>query len=163
MSEPDPFETGLFGGSPETATGHASRSTDATTAPRNRSARRASSLGRGKPSSSAPQSQPPALSGASLSMTPCPSRKGSIAPSSATKARTRRQTLSDKLTPSLISLGLVSGITPTSIRQLSGQPIRVFAFCGPDGGAAEQLSAASTSSSGLAREDALPHPERAGQ
>jgi hypothetical protein len=69
------------------------------------------------------------------------------APCSATKGRTYRRSLSDRLTQSLITAGLVCGITPSSIRQLSGQPIRVLAFDMPDGGAAASPAKAFSSSS----------------
>ena len=54
--------------------------------------------------------------------------RASNAACSATKGRTSRRSLSDRLTRSLIDAGLVCGTTPSSIRQLSGQPIRVLAF-----------------------------------
>jgi hypothetical protein len=47
------------------------------------------------------------------------------------------QTLSDRLTPSLIALGLVRGITHTSIRKQSGAAIRDSALWPLDGGNAE--------------------------
>ena len=55
-------------------------------------------------------------------------KPASSAQYSATKVRASRRSLSDKLTQSLITSGLVCGITPSSIRTLSGQPIRVLAF-----------------------------------
>jgi hypothetical protein len=73
----------------------------------------------------------------------------STAPSSGTRGRTYRRSLSDRLTASLITSGLVKGITPTSIRQLLGQPIRVLAFDMPDGGAAASLNADSSSLKGF--------------
>jgi hypothetical protein len=75
--------------------------------------------------------QTPSLFGGDLSTTP-DSRESTV-PCSETKARSYHRSLSDRLTPSLISAGLVKGITPMSIRQLSGQPIRVLAFDMPDG------------------------------
>lgn len=56
-----------------------------------------------------------------------------IAPSSQIILVTKAQSLSDRLTPSLISLGLVKGITPTSMRRRSGQRILDFASLPPDG------------------------------
>lgn len=41
--------------------------------------------------------------------------------------------LSDKVTPLLMSLGLIKGITPTSIRKRLGQRTLDFAFSKPDG------------------------------
>jgi hypothetical protein len=63
--------------------------------------------------------------------------KASIAPFSATKAAGGPQTLSDRLTPLLIALGLVKGITHTSIRKQSGAAIRDSALWPLDGGSAE--------------------------
>jgi len=76
------------------------------------------------------------LSGGSSS-TPVAS-KASIAQSSETKARTYRQSLSDKLTQSLITSGLVKGITHTSIRRQSGAAIRASALWPLDGGDADK-------------------------
>jgi len=47
--------------------------------------------------------------------------KASIAPCSETKANTNPVSLSDRLTPLLISAGLVCGIIPMSMRDASGQ------------------------------------------
>lgn len=55
------------------------------------------------------------------------------------KGRYDPQTLSDKLTKSLISAGLVKGITPMSVRQKLGAPIPDFVFYLPDGTRLEQL------------------------
>lgn len=49
-------------------------------------------------------------------------------------------TLSDRLTKSLISAGLVKGITPMSTRKKLGEPIPDFVFYLPDGTRVEQLS-----------------------
>ena len=65
--------------------------------------------------------------------------KESIVPFSVTKAKSYRQTLSDRLTPSLISSGLVAGITPTSTRRRCGAGIPDIASFGLDGrGAGKQ-------------------------
>lgn len=50
--------------------------------------------------------------------------EGSTARSSATKGRSYRPSLSDRLTPLLISSGLVRGTTPSWIRKRSGVAIR---------------------------------------
>lgn len=63
-------------------------------------------------------------------------RPASNAPCSETKARTNRPSLSDRLTPLLISSGLVAGITPLSIRRKSGAAIRDFASLPLVGGGA---------------------------
>ena len=53
-------------------------------------------------------------------------KKASNARSSATKATTSRPSLSDRLTQSLITHGLIRGTTPSLIRRLSGVAIRDF-------------------------------------
>ena len=58
----------------------------------------------------------------------------STAPYSETKAPSYRPTLSDRLTPLLISAGLVKGITHSSIRKQSGAAIRGSALWPLDGG-----------------------------
>jgi len=63
-------------------------------------------------------------------------KKASNAPSSVTRVRSVRLSLSDKLTQSLITSGLVAGITPSLIRQLSGAAIRDAASLPLDGGVA---------------------------
>jgi len=82
-----------------------------------------------------PETLTPCLFGGNLSMTA--DSKASTAPCSATKADCDRQTLSDRLTPLLISAGLVKGITHTSIRKQSGAAIRGSALWPLDGGDAE--------------------------
>ncbi|OWV62532.1 hypothetical protein ATY75_11945 [Rhizobium sp. N122] len=54
--------------------------------------------------------------------------------SSETKADTSHQSLSVRLTRSLITAGLVKGITPLSVRTTYGLAIRDFAFLPLDGG-----------------------------
>ena len=156
-----PFVMGRFGGSRKTATDHAAISTGATTA-----AGRASGL---QTYSSAPaksslfeQPKPTQfLCGAGSSTTAV--RQASVAPSSAMKGRTSRRSLSDKLTPSLITSGLVCGITPSSIRQLSGQPIRVLAFDTPAGPAAAPLGKGFSSSSAPKRATGEDSPANEGE
>lgn len=65
-------------------------------------------------------------------------RRELIALFSETKAQSNPRSLCDRLTPSLISSGLIAGITPTSIRERFGAPIPDFALLLPDGGAVEQ-------------------------
>ncbi len=64
-------------------------------------------------------------------------RKALIAPRSETKAQSSRPSLCDRLTPLLISRGLVRGITPMSMRERSDLRTPDFAFLQPDGGPAE--------------------------
>lgn len=67
----------------------------------------------------------------------------STAPSSAMKHRTgiKAVSLLDKLTPSLISSGLVRGITPMSIRKRSGARILDTALSALDGNVAAKQKA----------------------
>lgn len=60
-----------------------------------------------------------------------------IAPSSATKAKSKARSLSDRLTQSLISAGLVKGITPTSVRRQLGAAIPDIVSWQQDGKNAE--------------------------
>lgn len=64
-------------------------------------------------------------------------RSASTARRSATKGRSRPPSLSDRLTQSLITAGLVKGITPTSIRKRSGAAIPDTVFSWLDGSDAE--------------------------
>ena len=148
MSDADPFVTGLFGGLPEMVTSHVSTYTDGTTAQQKASAPMVNSSALAKQSSCAQQSPQPSLSGENSLMMPSRNKRVSIAQSSATKARIRRPSLSDRLTPLLINAGLVCGITPTSIRQALGQPIRVFAFSKQGGTAADIQRAVNSSLNG---------------
>lgn len=65
--------------------------------------------------------------------------KALTAPHSETKAESYRPSLSDRLTPLLISAGLVKGTTHTSIRKELGAAIRASALWPLDGGDAEKL------------------------
>ncbi len=85
---------------------------------------------------SAPQLLTPSLFGESSLM--IPASKESIAPSLGTKAKSSQVSLSDRLTQSLISAGLVKGITPTSVRKQLGAVIPVTALWPLDGGNAEK-------------------------
>ncbi len=70
---------------------------------------------------------------------------------SGAKARGRAaRSLCDRLTPLLISSGLVAGITPTSVRQMSGAAIRDTAFLPLAGGGAGERQKDSSSWSGSA-------------
>lgn len=93
-----------------------------------------SSVGLAKRLCCAPPMRTLSLFGEDLST--LPASKESTARSSATRARTDLPTLSDRLTQSLISSGLVKGITPTSIRNESGAAIQASALWPLDGGAA---------------------------
>ena len=77
----------------------------------------------------------PCLCGAD-SRTPV-GNKESIALFSGTNHITSQATLLDKLMPSLISSGLVEGITPTSVRTRSSQQMLDFVFSRPDGANAD--------------------------
>jgi hypothetical protein len=97
------------------------------------------SSGRGKQSFCEPLKPTPSLFGESSSTT-ADSRE-SIAPCSETKARIDQATLSDRLTESLISAGLVKGIIPTSIRKRSNPLIPAIALWLRDGGDADEPKA----------------------
>jgi hypothetical protein len=71
------------------------------------------------------------------SLTDAKDNTGSTAPYFGMSRGTEHLTLSDRLTQSLISAGLVRGIIPTSIRKRSGQQILDIAFFGPDGGSVD--------------------------
>lgn len=146
-AEAGPFVMGRCGGSRRTGICQSATSTAATTAAGNPSAHAISSLDRGTSLFSDQLRETPRLFGDAQSTVKTAS-KASSAASSATKDRTSRPSLSDRLTRSLITAGLVCGITPSSIRHLSGQPIRVLAFGAPDGGDVASLSAACSSSNG---------------
>ena len=75
-------------------------------------------------------------------------RKGSSARCSVTRAHFGRQSLSDKLTQSLITAGLVAGTTPSLIRKQSGVAILDFVSLPLDGGAVDNLEKACSSSRG---------------
>lgn len=141
----DPFVTARSGGSPRTVTPVAGTSTGATTAAEKASERPTCSSAPATRLSSDQLMATRYLLGDEQSTGETDS-KASSAPCSVTRGRTSRRSLSDKLTRSLITSGLVCGITPSSIRALSGQPIRVLAFSGRAGGAAGEP--AETSSSG---------------
>jgi hypothetical protein len=93
------------------------------------------SSGQENPSSYEQASETPSLFGENSSTTAA--KQASTAPFSETKARANRQSLSDRLTQSLISSGLVRGITHTSIRKQCGAVIRATALWPLDGGNAE--------------------------
>lgn len=65
-------------------------------------------------------------------------RSESTAPCSETKAAISLPSLSDRLTPSLISAGLVKGIIPLSMRDASGQQTLDAVLKTQDGKSAEQ-------------------------
>jgi hypothetical protein len=97
-----------------------------------------SSLAPVKPSPLEPLTGTPSLFGESLSTTALTnelekSSKALTAPCSETKVNTYQASLCDKLTPSLISAGLVRGTIPTSIRKRSHQGILDIAFFEPVG------------------------------
>jgi hypothetical protein len=97
-----------------------------------------SASGRVKLSRSEPLTGTPSLFGESLLTTALmreleSGSKASTAPCSETKAGIKVPSLSDRLTESLISAGLVKGTIPTLIRKRSDQQILDFVFCELDG------------------------------
>jgi hypothetical protein len=143
----DPFVSDLFGGSPRTATSASATSTGGTTAPQSRGARRTSlSVPATRSSCEQPMETPPSC-GAERS-TAATIRKASNARSFGTRVRTYRRSLSDRQTASLITAGLVCGITPSSTRKLSGAKVAVLAFDTPGGAIAAEPPATSSSLNG---------------
>jgi hypothetical protein len=126
MGASDPFVMARFGGSPRTGTALALTSTEGITARENPRARVANSLGPAKPLSCEPLNPSPVLFGASSKTTAA--NGASTAPSSETKGRRSQASLSDRLMPSLITLGLVKGINPKAVR--SANPGFCFRMAG---------------------------------
>lgn len=141
-----PFVAGRSGGSPRTGIIPSAISTGATTAAPNPNASLTSLSDLATRSSCEPPRETLPLFGDAPS-TGATTRKASSVRFSGTKVRTKQRSLSDRLTASLITSGLVCGITPSSIRKLSRQPIRVLAFSMPGGGAAASPQPACSSSS----------------
>jgi hypothetical protein len=129
----DPFEMGRCGGSQKTAMRPAGICIGDITAPANQSERTAYSSAQATRSSCEQLTETPSLFG-DIQFTATTGNTASSALCSGTKARIKQHSLSDRLTPSLISSGLVCGITPTSIRSMSGQPIRALFSNAPAGG-----------------------------
>lgn len=136
----DPFTADLFGGSPKMVISASATSIDATTAVANRSERATSSLGPAIKSSCAPSTAMPHSLGATRD-TEKTGKSVSNAACFGTKGSTSRRSLSDRLTPSLISSGLVCGITPSLTRKQSSQPIQVLALDTLAGGAVAERNA----------------------
>jgi hypothetical protein len=91
-------------------------------------------LGRGKRSSLEPSAAEPCSRGENSSRTT--RKRVYVAPSSETRAtRSGLHSLSNRLTQSLISAGLVKGTIPMSIRKQSRAGILATVFDVPDGGA----------------------------
>lgn len=100
-------------------------------------------------SSSAQRELMPSLFGETSSM--IAGKTESTAPSSETKVRLSRPSLSDRLTPSLILSGLIAGTTPSSIRKVSGATILDFASSKLAGSDAERQKAACSFSNAALR------------
>jgi hypothetical protein len=142
----DPFVTGLFGGLPKTATSASETYSEGTTVRGSRGGT-ATLLLVPATNSSSEQPRETRRSRGDSHDTGATGKMASNAPSFATKARTSRRSLSDRLTPSLMSRGLVCGTTPSSTRKQSGQPILVLALDMPGGGGAARLKRDSSYSS----------------
>lgn len=99
----------------------------------------AKSSGQENTSFSEPTTETLCLFGENTSTTRSPNKKASNARCSETKPHTATKvpSLSDRLTPLLMSLGLIKGTTPKSARQMCGVPIRAFASLPLDGKGAE--------------------------
>lgn len=135
----DPFAMARCGGSPRTGTSASGTSTGATTAAVNPDALQISSSVLETRSSSDQLTETLPLFGGAPS-TGATAKRASSVRSSATKVRTSRPSLSDRLTASLINAGLVCGITPSSTRKLSGGKVAVLAFAMPAGRPSGALS-----------------------
>jgi hypothetical protein len=147
LIDPDPFVMGLFGGLPRTETCASATSTDATTVLESRSELAISSLAP-ETRLSCEQSRVTQRSRGATRNIAGTTKKASSATSFGTRVRTSRRSLSDRLTLSLISAGLVKGITPSLTRKRSGQPILVLALDTPVGNVAAKPLAASSSLKG---------------
>ena len=104
-----------------------------------------SSLDRDIASSCGQRELTPSLFGETISTIQSQNRTVSSAPSSATKGRSYRPSLSDRLTQSLITSGLVRGTTPKSIRKQCGAQILDIASSKLGGDVVEQQKAACSS------------------
>lgn len=140
--------TCLTGTSPGTATSHASPSMNATIPPTSMQTGGSGNCSSDpvKRSSCEPV-MPTLFSFGDASLTTA-DRRELIALFSATKVPGEVRTLSDRLTPSLITSGLVSGITPSSVRQQCGAPIPDFVLLLPGGDRVEQRAGACAYSKG---------------
>lgn len=122
------------GGSPRTETARVLNYMNGTTAPINtRTVGSVASLSAPVSISSCePMAAMPSLFG-EISST-IPAKKVSTAPYSGMKGRSGQASLSDRLTPLLISSGLVRGIIPMSMREMSNLRTPDFAFLQLDTG-----------------------------
>lgn len=138
----------LTGGSPKTATNRVSLCTRDIIAPTDMpmGGSEVSSLARDTTSSSAQLALTPFLFGEITSTTLSRGKTALNARSSATKHQSRHPSLSDRLTPSLITAGLVKGITPKSIRKQFGAVLLDGALSEPDGSDAEPRKTGNSSS-----------------
>lgn len=138
------------GGSQKTETSASATSTAATIHHGNQSEPAILSSAREKPSFCEQRQETPHShgDGRNIVMT---GNSASNAVFSATKADTSHLSLSDRLTLSLISSGLVRGITPSLTRKQSGQPIQVLALDTPDGGDAARRNVGCSSLSDCRR------------
>ena len=124
-----------FGGSQRMETQAASRSTAAITHAKTGSPSSDNSSAPDLTLSSAPIGATQSLFG-ELRSTEQTDKKASNARSLGTRGNSRRQPLSDRLTPLLMFAGLVRGTTPLSIRRQLGAGIQDGALFGPDGNGA---------------------------
>lgn len=142
------WRTGI---SPKMATLPASNSTSDTTAHHESKGSCGSLSAPANTSSCAPLMQTQCLFGGASSMTA--DSAAFAAQCSETKGQSYRASLSDRLTPLLISAGLVRGITPSSMRLASDQRTPAFAFYEQDGGGVVSRRAACSSSNDNRRAD----------
>jgi len=122
-------QTGI---SPRTATGVVSRSIGGTIHAETKA--QANSSAPASISSCEPTQGMLSLFGEITSTTRYRRKRALNARSSATKARANRQSLSDRLTKSLITAGLIKGTTPRLVRKTLGLSIQDFASLPLGGG-----------------------------
>lgn len=158
----DPFVMGRFGGLRKMATDHAAISSGATIPAERASGPQTYSSVLATRSSFDPELET-LFSCGGVPSTDRTRKRELSARFSGTRARRSHPSLSDRLTRSLITSGLVCGITPLSIRQLSGQPIRVLAFDTPAGPAAASPEKAFSSSSAPERPTGEDSPANEGE
>ena len=137
---------GRSGTSRKTAIDHASLSSAGTIHVETSLPRKTSLLVPANKSFSEPTKETPSLFGGDHCIAPT-SKQASNARFSETRASTFRQSLSVRQTRSLITAGLVRGITPSLVRQTSGLAIRDFASLPLDGGEPAKSQVEGSSSS----------------
>lgn len=128
----NPFLEVLSGGSPRTAISASETFSGATTVPENPNGQ---AISWSDPVTKSFYEMPKGMWGlfGDAPSSEATAKSALNAPCSVTRERYSRPSLSDRLTLSLITAGLVLGITPSLTRKQSNQPIQVLALDTPDG------------------------------